>query len=85
MFCATHAERQVPLDKQAEFCEDGNWWRACEGCYVEWVDGLSAVVDEDGNIPEDVHVPGRRRVEGEVGMRRSFVGSLSKDWNWSTF
>lgn len=88
VFCAVHAERQVPLDREAEFSEEANWWRACEGCYTEWVEGLSGGVGEgERHVREGMPIPGRRRNEGETGKRRSIVGSLSNkaDWTWSTF
>lgn len=96
IFCKEHSRLQIPLDQNADFHPRGMMVRCCGHClarYEEWLEARRQV--KMGNTDPRGGAVGSgspvRQIGGGRGPRTpeaqkaSFVGSLSRDWNWSTF
>lgn len=97
IFCTSHSSHTVPLDQHARFHPAGSAGRACDSCwgdYLAWkkvrgrgsmsTEGSSGSVTPRGDGNGEVAVEGIK-VKRVVKSAKEDVGSVPRDWNWSTF
>lgn len=95
VFCDEHSNLQVPLDQDAEYHPLGSSVRSCEHCrarYDEWVAALRALKQQQregnasgGDAESAVKLIAQARNKVPEGQKAAVAGSVSRDWNWSTF
>ena len=92
IFCKEHSSLQIPLDQNADFHPRGIMVRSCGHChsrYKEWMEerkqrkkgnSFSAL---DQNSP--IRLIGGKSPKSPETQKSSVAGSVTRDWNWSTF
>ena len=95
VFCNEHSSLKVPLDQDAEYHPQGSSVRSCEHCrarYDEWVVRLWALLQQrrNGQVTAAESESAARFIQRARGKdiaahKASVAGSVSRDWNWSTF
>lgn len=95
LYCGPHSLQLVPLDQHARFHPQGNWVRACNSChcdYKTWESARSRSRNDSGrgsitssDSGSGAATPIARTASEQPKKTEMLVGSLSRDWNWSTF
>lgn len=93
VFCAMHTPHFLRLDQNCRFHPSGELSRACDTCYNEYrklvqqrrnsVSSSSQSGSATPIMPSSPIIDNRRR--GPLETVGSFVGSVPRDWSWSTF
>ena len=94
IFCKEHSSLQLPLDQNAEFHPRGMLVRSCGHChdrYGEWLEARKQM-RTGGNIMNGslgsnspIRLIGGSGPKSPDAHKGSVAGSVSRDWNWSTF
>ena len=92
IFCKEHSSLQIPLDQNADFHPSGMMVRSCGHCrarYEEWMEARrqmkkgNTLSELDQNSP--IRLIGGKGPKSPEAQKGSVAGSVSRDWNWSTF
>lgn len=93
VFCNAHSSSSIPLEQNAMFHSRGTQSRACEHCfnrYQEWkterLSGHNSLTSEaTATLSTPIKATSRGFGKSPDAQKVTVVGSMSRDWNWSTF
>ena len=94
IFCKEHSSLQLPLDQNADFHPQGAMVRSCGNCYDRYDEWLEArrhikrgsIVNHGSLGPNSpVRLIGGKAPKSPDAHKGSVAGSVTRDWNWSTF
>ena len=94
IFCKEHSSLHIPLDQNADFHPRGHIVRSCGHClarYEEWLEARREMIKMGRHTGETSQGSPVRQIgptkspKSPDAHKGSFVGSLTRDWNWSTF
>jgi len=91
IFCAPHSLHNVPLDQHARFHPDGAPARACASCWNDYKTWRSAFKARSGSSSTEgsrsgMATPKMSTTTNATNQAKdAVVGSVPRDWNWSTF
>ncbi|KAI5805606.1 hypothetical protein DFH27DRAFT_461067, partial [Peziza echinospora] len=99
IFCASHTSHYVRLDQDCEFNPQGTMSRTCDGCFDEYKRlvaqrrassaSTSTTSSSSGGstVPSSPIVNKGIKGTDAFGTKTSasYVGSVPRDWSWSTF
>ncbi|KAF8437870.1 hypothetical protein BGX38DRAFT_1273809 [Terfezia claveryi] len=97
IFCAAHTSNSVRLDQDCEFHPQGGLSRTCDSCFGEYkrlvaqrrASSASTVINSSGGstIPSSPITSKGNKGADAFGSKTasSYVGSVPRDWTWSTF
>lgn len=94
--CATHTSNYVRLDQDCEFHPQGALSRTCDSCFEEYkrlvaqrrASSASMITNSSGGsaIPSSpITSKGNKGADAFGSKTSSYVGSVPRDWTWSTF
>ncbi|KAF8462892.1 hypothetical protein BDZ91DRAFT_318955 [Kalaharituber pfeilii] len=97
IFCAAHASNYIPLDQDCEFHPKGSLSRTCDSCFdkhkrlTDQRRASSASMNRTNSggssVPSSPIVNKSNKGADAFGAKTSgsYVGSVPRDWSWSTF
>lgn len=98
LFCAAHTSNYVRLDQDCEFHPQGALSRTCDSCFGDYkrlvaqrrASGASTITNSSGGstVPSSpIANTGANKGVDTFGAKTttSYVGSVPRDWSWSTF
>ncbi|RPA86427.1 FYVE-domain-containing protein [Ascobolus immersus RN42] len=95
VFCSLHTPHFLRLDQNCKFNPQGELSRACDSCYNDYRRlsrrRASISSQREGSfteMPTSPIMPLKKKLDGfgnESKLGSSFVGSVPRDWTWSTF
>ncbi|KAF2087049.1 hypothetical protein K490DRAFT_42514 [Saccharata proteae CBS 121410] len=93
IFCYEHSSHEIKLDQDALFHPRGFHSRACDRCwstYRQWEAARSSRTNSASSQGSDSSndatlANAQAQAQGHQFKVGSYVGSVPRDWNWSTF
>jgi hypothetical protein len=93
VFCHSHAARFLPLSQTGRVHPQGQSSRVCDGCWEDIArvraarrsGSVSSASSLSGSPPSAVMMRPRAVEALKESAKGSYVGSVPRDWSWSTF
>lgn len=97
LFCAAHTSNNVRLDQDCEYHPHGTLSRTCDSCFEEYkrlvaqrrASSASTITNSSGGstVPSSPITSKGNKGADAFGPKTasSYVGSVPRDWSWSTF